>query len=131
MTQTMEQKRAQHAWHCAIEAKEKLELQTRDGQDRYNDYVNAAKGMPALIMNSGLMQVLAYNQGKKEKRYELLSEHLRDWLHQTLGTPRSFTELMDHLYEAEPARFQLITREAFDWLRWMRQIAPALKDKED
>lgn len=130
MTQTMEQRRAQHAWNCAIQAREQLEGSSAS-QDRYSDYVNAAKGMPALIMNSGLMQVLAYNQGKKEKRYELLSRHLRGWLHEALGTPTSFEELMDYLYQSKPEQFRRVTREAFDWLRWLRQIAPALKEKED
>ena len=124
MTKTLEQRRAAHAWGCALVAKHRL---GPGGHDAFKDYVNAAKGMPALIMNSGLMQVMAYNQGKKEERYELLSEHLRDWLHQTLSTPTDFEPFMEHLLNAGPRDFQAVTAEAYAWLRWVRQMAPALE----
>lgn len=125
MRLTMEQRRAAHAWQCATAAKQSLER--GDSKDAFKDYVNAAKGMPALIMNSGLMQVMAYNQGKKEERYKLLSGHLRDWLHKALGTPRDFEAFMQHLLQAKPREFQAITAEAFAWLKWLRQMAPAIK----
>ena len=125
MPQTTEQRRAAHAWNCAIAAKQRLER--GDSKDRFKDYVNAAKGMPALIMNAGLMQVMAYNHGKKEERYGLLGGHLRDWLHQALGIPADFEPFMQHLLKADPARFQAITAEAFAWLRWLRQMAPAIE----
>jgi len=125
MVQTAEQKRATHAWNCANEAKQHLER--GDTRDAFKDYKNAAKAMPALIMNSGLMQVMAYNHGKKEERYKLLSEHLRDWLHQSMKTPRDFEPFMQHLLNAEPREFQAITAEAYAWLRWLRQMAPAVE----
>ncbi|WP_297528236.1 type III-B CRISPR module-associated protein Cmr5 [Thiohalobacter sp.] len=128
MRQTMEQRRAAHAWDCALAAKQALER--GNGKDGYKDYINAAKGMPALIMNSGLMQVMAYNQGKKEERYGLLSAHLRDWLRKSLGTPDDFRGFMQYLLKADPPEFQAITAEAFAWLRWLRQVAPAL-ERED
>ena len=50
---TLEQQRAQDAWKKADE-----------GIGRHGkDYVNDAKGLPALIMNSGLMQVMAFLLG--------------------------------------------------------------------
>ena len=50
MVQTLEQKRAQHAGDKA-----------REGiRNHGKDYVNDAKGLPALIMNRGLMQVMAF-----------------------------------------------------------------------
>jgi V/A-type H+-transporting ATPase subunit I len=62
---TLEQKRAAHAWSKAGE-----------GVARHpTDYVNDAKGLPALIMNSGLMQVMAYLQGKGG-RHLTLADHL-------------------------------------------------------
>ncbi len=117
MSQTLEQKRAQDAWKKAEEG-----LQ-RHGKD----YVNDAKGLPALIMNSGLMQVMAYLHDKGD-RHETLGAHLRDWLHQQCQTPKDFTGFMQHLMEkVTPAEFQEITREAFAWLKWLRQMASARK----
>jgi len=126
---TREQARAAHAWDCAVEARQRLER--GDTKDRFNDYVNAAKSMPALVMNSGLMQVMAYNQGKKkEERYALLSEYLRSWLHEALGTPTKFEDFMQYLLKVEPREFQAITTEAFAWLKWLRQMAPAIAKKD-
>jgi CRISPR-associated protein Cmr5 len=112
---TTEQKRAQHAWQKAQEGV------AQHGKD----YVNDAKGLPALIMNSGLMQVMAFLH-EKGGRHETLGQHLRDWLHEKSGTPAVFSEFMQALTNMEPRPFQALTTEAFAWLKWLRQIAPAV-----
>lgn len=118
MTQSMEQRRAAHAWEKA-----------KEGVDRFGkDYVNDAKGLPALIMNSGLMQVMAFLHGKGG-RHEVLGAHLCDWLSQTHDTPKEFEGFMQHLLNSEPRTFQAITVESFAWLRWLRQMAPAVNPK--
>ena len=111
---TLEQQRAQHAWEKA-----------QQGIAQHGkDYANDAKGLPALIMNSGLMQVMAFCHDKGG-RHETLAQHLRDWLHQQCGTPQDFEGFMQHLMDAEPRRFQMITAEAFAWLKWLKQMAAA------
>ena len=113
--QTLEQKRAKDAWAKADEG-----LQ-RHGKD----YMNDAKGLPALIMNSGLMQVMAFLHNKGG-RQETLAQHLRDWLHQQCGTPKAFDAFMEELFNMNDARrFQAITTEAFAWLKWLRQMVAA------
>ena len=115
---TLEQKRAADAWKRAEEGI------TRFGKD----YVNDAKGLPALIMNSGLMQVMAFLHQKGD-RHEVLAQHLRDWLAVQCGTPKSFEAFMQQLFEMDDARrFQAITAEAFAWLKWLRQMASARLD---
>lgn len=117
-TPTLEQQRAQNAWQaCAA----------------YNkDHVNAAKGLPALIMNSGLMQVLAFchEKGKKEssRHMEDVATYLRTWLAGRF--PRNFksadfSTFMQALMQASPADYQAINAEAFAWLKWLRQMAAA------
>lgn len=114
--QTLEQKRAQHAWNKAGEGI------AQHGKDYVND---DAKGLPALIMNSGLMQVMAYLHDKGG-RHEVLAQHLRDWLAIQRKTPKDFEGFMKHLFEMTDARqFQAITAEAFAWLKWLRQMAAA------
>lgn len=118
---TLEQQRAQDAWNqCAKYEK---------------DHVNITKGLPALIMNSGLMQVLAFCH-EKGKANELVASHLRTWLNQRFnGVARDpgFEPFMQGLLKAQPADYQAITTEAFAWLRWMRQMAAARvkQDKKD
>jgi len=112
---TLEQLRAQDAWEKAA----------KGIQQHGKDYVNDAKGLPALIMNSGLMQVMAFLH-QKGGRHETLAMHLRDWLHRQCGTPRDFEGFMEHLFTLQdPRRYQAITAEAFAWLRWLRQMASA------
>jgi CRISPR-associated protein Cmr5 len=120
MAQTLEQKRAANAWQCA--------------QGCNSEYQNLAKGLPALIMNSGLMQVMAFLHEKGSKTSQqhcrVLGEHLRTWLHKRFPRelPKSdFADVMERLMKAEPRAFQEITSEAFAWLRWVRQMAPAVR----
>lgn len=117
---TMEQQRAADAWakaqHCS------------------DEYMKLAKGLPALIMNSGLMQVMAFlrEKGSKpsQRHCEDLARHLRAWLAQRF--PRTinsdgFEPFMTALMKAEPRIYQEITVEAFAWLRWMRQMSAAAR----
>ncbi|CUB07992.1 type III-B CRISPR module-associated protein Cmr5 [Tepidiphilus thermophilus] len=120
---TLEQLRAQDAWTKAA-----------DGIARHGkDYVNDAKGLPALIMNSGLMQVMAYLEDKGG-RHHTLAQHLRLWLQGRFRqqiTNADFEPFMQALMHATPADYQAITAEAFAWLRWLRQMAAARNGNED
>jgi CRISPR-associated protein Cmr5 len=118
--QTMEQLRAADTWDKAQHCSE--------------EYVKLAKGLPALIMNSGLMQVLAFleEKGSKESQRHCqdLAQHLRGWLRTRFDRviPNAdFSPFMEALMQAEPRTYQAITAEAFAWLRWMRQMAPAAR----
>jgi CRISPR-associated protein Cmr5 len=112
---TLEQQRAQNAWTCA---------------ERYTqEHVNLAKGLPALIMNSGLMQVLAFCH-EKGGAYEVVAQQLRAWLNKRFnGVERDpgFDIFMQGLLNAAPRDYQMITAEAFAWLKWLRQMASARK----
>ena len=114
MKQTLEQKRAQHAWEKAGEGV----------QYHGRDYVNDAKGLPALIMNSGLMQVAAFLHHKGGRHVTLLN-HLLDWLRGQCETPADFTGFMNAMMEATPQQYRAINAEAMAWLRWLRQMAAA------
>ena len=112
--QTLEQQRAQNAWDgCASYSK---------------DHVNAAKALPALIMNSGLMQVLAFCHEKGKAQADVAS-HLRAWLAGRFGGTfkqgSDFATFMQALMQASPADYQAINAEAFAWLKWLRQMAAA------
>jgi len=118
--QTLEQLRAQDAWNkSAVYDK---------------DHVNIAKGLPALIMNSGLMQVLAFAH-EKGKKYEIVATDLRLWLFKRISgsanaTDPGFEKFMQALMQAKPQDYQAINAEAFAWLKWLRQMAAARKKGE-
>jgi CRISPR-associated protein Cmr5 len=113
MSMTLEQQRAQDAWACC--------------KGYTKEHVNIAKALPALIMNSGLMQVLAFCHEKKGA-HEQVATHLRAWLHKRFNGQNSepgFEAFMNILMQADPRAFQHITAEAFAWLKWLRQLAAA------
>lgn len=125
LRQTLEQQRAQDAWDCSDKAKQQF------GKD-YDKYVNAAKALPALIMNSGLMQVLAFCH-EKEGANKAVACQLRTWLGKQfpdLPGDSAFEPLMQALMKAKPGDYQAITAEAFAWLRWLRQMAAARKGSD-
>lgn len=109
---TLEQQRAQNTWECA------------SGKDK--DYINVAKSLPALIMNSGLLQTLAFCQ-EKGKHHEKVAKDLRCWLAKRIGiqSDPGFERFSEILMRAHSPEFQAVTIEAFAWLRWLRQMAPA------
>lgn len=115
---TLEQLRAADAWQCA--------------QGQSGSYKNLAKGLPALIMNSGLLQVMAFlEKGGKGSQcdHRVLAEHLRTWLHKQFKSDipsADFSTFMTSLMSAPPATFQHINAEAMAWLRWVRQMAAAV-----
>lgn len=120
MAATLEQQRAADAW--------------KNSQGCGEEYVNLAKGLPALIMNSGLMQVMAFlhEKGRKgsQKHCEELGKQLRTWLQGRFPQKirsAEFEPFMKTLMESESVTYQCITAEAYAWLRWVRQIAPAIR----
>ncbi len=120
MAQTLEQERAQNA--CEVSAKYEKE------------HVNVAKGLPALIMNSGLMQVMAFAH-EKGKKHELVATDLRVWLFRRISGKSDaqdpgFEVFMKALMQAKPQDYQMINAEAFAWLKWLRQMAAARKGGE-
>ncbi len=119
--QTLEQARAQNAWECSAKCSD--------------DYVTLAKSLPALLMNSGLMQVMAFLHEKSNGRNDAhgkIGQDLRDWLHRQFKLPDDFSRFMEYLMKIDdPRKYKYITSEAFAWLRWLRQMAPARRnDKE-
>ena len=112
-TPTLEQQRAQDAWNVSAKYK--------------SEHVNLAKGLPALIMNSGLMQVLAFCHEKGGKHEDVATD-LRNWLVKRkvvqLIRP-GFEVFMEALMQATPREYQHINAEAFVWLKWLCQMAAA------
>lgn len=115
---TLEQRRAQDAWTKA---------------QRYTSkHADFAKGLPALIMNSGLMQVLAFchEKGQKasQRHVEEVAADLRAWLCGRFGgwiNSAEFEPFMQALLKTAPADYQAVTAEAFAWLKWLRLMAAA------
>ena len=107
--QTLEQKRAEHAWNFSVGCSQ--------------EFVNISKGLPALIMNSGLMQVMAFCEHKGGEHKQLTAS-LRHWLaSQFPEVPADFKGFMQAMLQASPSQYQAINTEALAWLKWLRHLA--------
>lgn len=116
---TLEQLRSQTAWAMAQEGVVAAEKK----------YVNLAKAAPALIMNNGLMQTLAFLESKGERHHQILGQQLRRWVFQRAGGQNQdpgFQPMIQALLNADAAHYHQATEEALLLLRWIRQFAAAL-----
>ncbi|MEW5782683.1 MAG: type III-B CRISPR module-associated protein Cmr5 [Pseudomonadota bacterium] len=116
---TLEQLRSQTAWAMAQEG----------AIVAGKKYINLAKAAPALIMNNGLMQTLAFLESKGERHHQLLGGQLRRWVFQRAGgqdRDPGFDTMMQSLLKADSAHYRQATEEALLLLRWIRQFAAAL-----
>ncbi len=144
---SLDQQRAAYAWICSDVAYEVLQA-TPDG---FGKYVSLVKSAPALTMNNGLMQFLAFcrsklddQKPKKELRYRLLLMFVLFWLADNgkapaiirgltgngipLGTQRELYERMMKLLHGNPASdYRAKTMETLELLKWLKQQADARK----
>jgi CRISPR-associated protein Cmr4 len=131
---TLDQQRANYAWEKAEEAAQHGIIE---------EYTNLAKSVASLIMNSGLMQTLAFLQAKKDDQHEVLKTHLCKWLGRTLGGTKvteidefplepaaDFQHVMTALYNSKSDLYMRATSETMALLRWIRQLADARKTME-
>jgi len=122
---TLDQQRAQFAWNKCGEVTRFIK-----------EYTNAAKSTASLIMNSGLMQTLAFLKSKNTDEHKALLAHLLKWLDIRFLTkkeesdPPKFEVVMKGLHQADSSTYMQLTSETMALLRWTRQFADARKAME-
>lgn len=117
MATTLEQERAKFAWDIAVANK--------------NDasFKRLAKGAPALIMSNGLMPSLAFWQSKGNTK---IVEAILCWLkHRRIVNSSVFAEAMQCLQNVDSViKFRDATDESLEFLKWLRNFASAVCEKE-
>lgn len=109
---TLEQLRVRYAWACV------------SGCD--TEYTNLVKAAPALIVNNGLMQALAFWQSKGKPHHLALLKQLLGWLQERGFTAApGYAAAMPALYGMPSSKFRRATDETLALLRWLRQLAAA------
>jgi CRISPR-associated protein Cmr5 len=118
---TLDQIRAEYAWGRV--------------QNPTKEYRNLAKSLPALIMSNGLIQSLAFLQGKGRNEHKRLLEDVRLWLLDQkasilpIGT-KSFSEAMTALTGMPSVEYQRATEESLAILRWIRYLVDTVIGSE-
>ncbi len=116
MMPDLDQKRAAFAWERVEQARSRL-------NNDYESYRNLAKAAPALIMNNGLMQTLAFFTSKGKPYHRQLKADILEWLGRQYGMPRDYSAMMNAMFRAESEQYRLATEETMHLLRWLRQFA--------
>ena len=111
---SLDQQRAAYAW--------------KKVQGCNDAYGKLAKGAPALIMNNGLMQTLAFYQDKDSQHHKALNQHIINWLwerrpRRDVGVAPTFENMMTELQAADSQQYRQETEETLALLRWIRQFA--------
>ena len=121
--QTLDQRRANHAWDVIQRAKSKSDAKKFGGQ---------AKKLPTRIMAAGLGQALAF---LKAKGYapELLAE-LSKWMEQRLPPKQGESkDLLERIVKGNSDFLRRATDEVMAYLLWLNRFAEAegLTDEGD
>lgn len=121
--QTLDQRRANHAWEVVQRAKSKPDAKKFGGQ---------AKKLPTRIMAAGLGQALAF---LKAKGYapELLAE-LSKWMEQRLPLKQGESkELLERIVKGNSEFLRRATDEVMAYLLWLNRFAEAegLTEEDD
>jgi CRISPR-associated protein Cmr5 len=95
-----------------------------------DNFVQLAKGAPALVTSNGLMQALAYWEARGKDGGKELVKIVAGWLLKKESGDH-FQELMNHLHGTGSMEFALKTREALELLRWVKQFASALEKPKE
>ena len=113
VVESLEQQRARNAWSCCATCTE--------------EYKRVAKGTPAMIMGSGLMQTLAFMESRKNiEAQQRVATDMRAWLHArypNLFVSKDYKGFMESLMRLSSTNYQTATVEALSWLKWLRQLA--------
>ena len=125
MSQTLEQKRTVFALAAIEKAKEK----------KGEDYGRHVRKLPAMILNNGLGQALAFlladAEGKEQKASWQLYNDLQSWLCKE-ENPRCIyknSELIKSLMDNDRSKYLQAQDEALKLLVWMKKFADAYLPK--
>lgn len=131
--QTLEQGRAEYAFKCAEEAKEKL-------KDKAKEYKSYAKKLPMLIKTNGLGAALAFAFAKGSKggvpdpknAWGLLYIHIEEWTRQDIKELVHFEKnrLVAQLLKEKSPTYRAVTIELMAFLGWLKRFVDGLIEGE-
>ena len=123
---SLEQQRAAFAW-------QRIHNLAQASRSDLDAYTKLAKGAPALILNNGFMQTLAFYQSKGKRHHLQLSADLCAWLAVRLHpmfSSNAYKDVMTTLHGSGQGEYRRASEEALALLRWIRQLAAAANKSE-
>ncbi|MFO8072229.1 MAG: type III-B CRISPR module-associated protein Cmr5 [Polyangia bacterium] len=134
MPQTLDQRRAKHAWEAVKRAK------GWGNSQHGKEYGGHAKKLPMRIRSAGLGQALAFLMAKagkpKSKEYKKhiaqLHDDVTDWVLKHRGVKgKQPGSLLKSIIEGDSDFLRLATDEAMAYLQWLNRFGEAEGLKDD
>lgn len=135
--QTIDQRRAAHAWNkiewVLGKWPHRVENGKRGTDPKAREYGQLVKDLPTRILASGLGQALAFRwaKGKDNEQTLALLQHLGDWVLDKRKNPASTKtepqpqDLIRKLVDADATFLRHATEEAIAYLQWLKRFAEA------
>jgi len=127
MRQTLEQQRAKYALDVVNEQK---------GKKSAEDYGRFVRRMPAMILNNGLGQALAFLLADGEAASKSLYDNIQDWLCGSGANSRprmiyAKQDLIAELMEGSREQYIQAHQETLYLLSWMKKFVDAYLPKSE
>lgn len=129
MSQTLEQKRAKYALDAITKAKENDKEKNGEGYGRH------VRKLPAMILNNGLGQALAFLLADGKEPSKKLYEDIQEWLRgeSKVDCPRRIyagsEALIKSLMAGDRSQYLQAQDESLKLLVWMKKFADAYLPK--
>lgn len=146
----IEQKRADYAYKCALEAKNSKDISLQIGNDFYKskNYKSYAKKIPMLVKSNGLGASFAFILSKKAKEkkgnnnqtiqagrqenpknaYDLIYKQTAEWINSKYPFTGDFSEF---IITQNSNEYRTITNEVIALFTWLRRFAEGLIEGDD
>lgn len=118
--QTLQQRRAVHAWDCIERVPESI-------QKKYGQLV---RGLPSLVQSDGLGQTLAFLKAKDKNKgnseHIVAYQHVSDWIRKEFDISYGNGEtLLEWLLKQETPMYRRASAEVLAYLSWLKRFAEA------
>ena len=142
----IEQKRADYAYKCALEAKNTqrtAQIETDPDYYKSEKYKSYAKSIPMLVKTNGLGATFAFILSKKAKEkdrvpsgqksnpknaYDLIYKQTAEWINIRYPFTGDFSAF---IITQNSNEYRAITNEVISFFTWLRRFAEGLIDGED
>jgi CRISPR-associated protein Cmr5 len=119
--QTLQQRRAKHAWECIEHVDQKVPDKTK------KKYGSLVRGLPQLIQTDGLGQMLAFLQAKagddSNSEHGLAYAHIASWINTEFKLNNN--KLLEWLLDQSTADYRRTTAEVLAYVNWLKRFAEA------
>jgi CRISPR-associated protein Cmr5 len=125
MSQTLDQRRAAHAWNAV----ENMAAPDKSKEEK-DDYAGEAKKLPSRIFAAGLGQALAFIVAKTEKKTALrqLHQDITSWVvgERPMPQARHRESLLESVINGDSEFLRVATAETLAYLNWLNRFAEAV-----